>query len=598
VGVVVVKNPLFWLRILSVVAICLLGCRPYREPPAARAAEQPMPAKFVLDMADGNPGEPLPDSAFRDPQRLAGWGYTGQIVNGEVEGISTFDEIAPNVIAKDDPERAWADERTRALTEQIRKAHVVGVKCYAWMQVLVLPKSIAEKFKDQICDAQGRIDVGLPKTQEILRAQLSEIFDRLPELDGLVIRTGEIYLQALPYHTAGFSSKRGQTLAGTAIIHAENSHIAILKILRDEVCVKHNKLVVYRTWDFGNNFHVNPTYYLKVTDAIEPHANLLFSMKHQAGDFQQLTPFNPTIGIGKHRQIIEVQCQREAYGKGAHPYYIGQGVIDGWEEYQWMMKPDQPHGLRDVMSNPKVAGVWTWSRGGGWDGPYINNELWCELNAYVVAKFAEDPSRSEADIFEEFERHLGLAGEDLQRFRELNLLSEKAVLRGQLTTLGANIDVWWARDDTLSAPNLNDFIKKGLVEKALAEKHQAVEMWTRIEDLSKQIAFADPATRDFVVTSATYGRIKYAIIEQGWTILLYGRLGDTSGSFNRERISAAIAEYDRLWAEWKKLKAENPACSTLPKDRARSDRPGLGAAVEKYRKVLGAPVTQPAARAS
>ena len=28
-------------------------------------------------------------------------------------------------------------------------------------------------------------------------------------------------------------------------------------------------------------------------------------------------PFNPCIGIGKHQQVVEVQCQREYEGKGA-----------------------------------------------------------------------------------------------------------------------------------------------------------------------------------------------------------------------------------------------------------------------------------------
>lgn len=541
---------------------------------------------LVLDMADLDPGDPNPVTAFSDPQHLADWGYSGQVVNSHIEGIATFDSIAPGVIAKGSAERKWADAQTQVLAGQIEKAHRAGVKCYAWMQVLVLPKGVAEKFRNQICDERGRIDLSLPQTQELFRQQLREIFQRLPDLDGLVVRTGEIYLQALPYHTAGFSNHGAKTLGGTAILHGPQSHVDILGILRDEVCVKQNRLVVYRTWDFGNNFHVNPAYYLTVTNAIEPHANLIFSIKHQAGDFHQLTPFNPTIGIGNHRQIIEVQCQREAYGKGAHPYYIGQGVIEGWEEYQWMEKPGQPHGLRDVMSNPLVAGVWTWSRGGGWDGPFIVDEFWCALNAYVIAKYAEDPSRSEADIFREYEQKIGLKGEDLERFRQLNLLSTKAVLRGQLTTLGANIDLWWARDDTLSAPDLKDFIARGLVYKAVDEKRQAVELWGQIEDLARQIDFGDAATKDFVVTSCTYGRIKYSIIADGWTVLLYGKLGDASGNYEREKMGTAIADYDRLWQQWRELKGSDRMCSTLPKQLARGNRPGMGAAVNHYRRLL------------
>jgi hypothetical protein len=264
----------------------------------------------------------------------------------------------------------------------------------------VLPKALVAKFKDDICDERGRIDLDRPLTQKILRAQISELFDRCPSLDGLVVRTGEIYLQDSPFHAASANTNESKTQSSTAIIHGPDSHIALLKILRDEACVKLGKVVIYRTWDFGYNFHVNPEYYLKVTDAIEPHPNLIFSIKHQAGDFLRMTPFNPTLGIGKHRQIVEVQCQREAYGKGAHPYYVGDGVINGWEEYATLMKPGQPEGLRDLVNNTNFAGVWTWSRGGGWEGPYITNELWCALNAYVIAKYAENPKTNRGGNFQ------------------------------------------------------------------------------------------------------------------------------------------------------------------------------------------------------
>jgi hypothetical protein len=208
------------------------------------------------------------------------------------------------------------------------------------------------------------------------------------------------------------------------------------------------------------------------------------------------------------------------------------------------------------------------------------------LNAYVIAKFAENPQRTEAEIFDEYARRIGLRGDDVARFRELNLLSEKAVLRGQLTTLGAKIDLWWARDDTLSAPDLSDFIKRDLVDDALREKHQAVEMWNRIEELSREIHFADAQTQDFVETSCTYGRIKYSLIEQAWTILLYGHIGDATGSYDRPKLERAIAQYDRLWDQWEQLKETHASCSTLPSDLAFGNKPGIGAAVDRYREVI------------
>jgi hypothetical protein len=280
-----------------------------------------------------------------------------------------------------------------------------------------------------------------------------------------------------------------------------------------------------------------------------------------------------------------VQSQREAYGKGAHPYYIGQGVLEGWEEYAWMMKPGAPRGLRDAAANPLFAGVWVWSRGGGWEGPYIRNGLWCDLNTHVVGRFALDPSRSEPDLFRDFaRRRLGLDEADAGKFRELNLLSTRAVLRGQLTTLGAAIDVWWARDHFFEEPDLSDFVRRGLVEKALAEKADAVAMWRRIEDLAKEIRFADAGTAEFVKTSATYGRIKYAIVEQAWRILFAGKAGDATGRYDRETLRDAIGKYDALWAEWRALERDRPSCATIHRDVGFEGRPGLGAAVNRYRR--------------
>ncbi len=538
-----------------------------------------------MDMAQNNPGEAPLVSAFCDPTHLAEWGYNGRVINDVIEGIATFDTELPGAVPQGTLERTWADEKTKSLAQHINEAHAAGIEVYAFMQLMVLPKAVLAKEKDQTCNAHGMIDISMSRTQELLRAQLREIFQRLPELDGLVIRTGEVYLHDLPYHATGVRAAT-LTQGGSIISHGPESHKAILAILRDEVCVKLGRTIFYRTWDFGNRFHVNPKYYLSVTSEIEPHDNLIFSIKHQAGDFHRLTPFNPTIGIGKHRQIIEVQCQLEAYGKGAHPYYVGDGVINGWEEYAWLEKPGQPKGLRDVVNSPLFAGIWTWSRGGGWDGPYITSEFWPALNAYVIAKFGQNPSRTEADIFREYEQRIGLTGDDLTRFRELCILSAKAILRGQLTALNAKVELWWARDDTFSAPNLSDFVNKGLIDKALAEKHEAVQMWTQIETLANQIHFPDQTTSDFVTTSATYGRIKYSIVEQAWTIWFLGHAGDTTGTYDKPRLATAITTYDQLWADWKALKSTHPTCSTLPKDRAREDKPGMGAMVDKYRKMI------------
>ena len=544
-----------------------------------------VPARFIIDMVHNNPGEPLQATAFRDPRKLAGLGYNGQGIQAEADSCETFDAIAPDMLAQSSVERTWIEQHAQALELQAKQAHDAGIKAYAWFQFIVLPKAVVARYKADICDGQGRIDLERPMTQKLLRAQVDELFDRCPDVDGLVVRTGEIYLQDSPYHTA--SGKGGEALAqgGTAILHGPASHIALLKLLREEVCTKRNKLVLYRTWDFGNNFHINPRYYLQVTDAIEPHPNLVFSIKYSAGDFLRMTPFNPTLGSGHHRQMVEVECQAEYYGKGAHPYYIGDGVINGWEEYPLIMKSDNTNGLRSIVTNANFAGIWTWSRGGGWEGPYISNELWCELNAWVMGQYARNPQANEAEIFNRFARErLGLQGEDVARFRELNLLSAAAVLRGHASRLG-DVDKFWARDDKMGALNVSKYIQAGQMTNLLAEKAEAAADFQKIEVLAHSIHFADPATQEFVETSAAYGRIKFALFEQAWTILLYGAAGETMKPYDRDRILAGIKKYDALWQEWRELKAAHPSCATLYHDYGFGKKPGIGAAVERYRKI-------------
>jgi hypothetical protein len=551
-----------------------------------------LPPRFVIDMVHNNPGEPLQKTSFRDPRTLAALGYNGQVIMAEADSCETFDAIAPGILPTNSAARTWIEQHAQSLEKQAEQAHAAGIKAYAWFQFIVLPKVLVARYKNDICDEKGRIDLERPMTQEILRAQIDELFDRCPSLDGLVVRTGEIYLFDSPYHASGTNENAKLAQSATAITHGPESHIALLKILRDEACVKLDKTVIYRTWDFGTNFHINPEYYLKVTDAIEPHTNLVFSIKYTKGDFFRMTPFNPTLGIGRQRQIVEAECQMEYYGKGAHPYYIGDGVINGWEEYATLMKPGQPKCLRDLVDNTNFAGIWTWSRGGGWEGPYIKDELWCELNDYVLAKFAENPNRGEEEIFDEFAtQRLGLKGDDVAKFRELNLLSAAAVLRGNLSFKG-KVNLTWARDDFMAAPDLTNFVRKNLVPEVLAEKAESVAMWKKIEALSQQISFPDAKTKEFVVVSSTYGRIKYSIFEQAWTILLYGQMGDESKNYDYKRLSGAIAEYDRLWAEWRALLAAHPdSCATIYKDVAFQNKPGIGAAVERYRKICDAAKT-------
>lgn len=551
---------------------------------------------FLADMVHNNPGEaPFSDSWFWSPVNLKSWGYTAQIPRIFIGCALTYDKSFPGTFKKGSKERKWVDSIAGRYDQMIKDAKQNHIEILPFTDFLVLPEGIVKKYYNQIVSkpghanetygdiTQGKIqpDLSLPMTQKLLRIMIGEIFTRFPDLDGLTVRTGEIYLQDCPYHTGG-----------NIIQKKIENHILLANILRDEVCVKRHKKIIYRTWDFGL-LHTNAENYLKLDNAVPPDPDFVFSIKHQKGDFHRFTVFNPTLGIGNHKQIVEVCCQQDSYGKAAHPYYISKGVIDGWDEYKFM-QPDTPYnGLRDLLKSPNFSGVWTWSRGGGWKGPYIKNELWTALNTFVIAKWSQNPSRTEEDVFNEFcIQQLHLTGRNVDLFRQIALLSEQGTVKGQLTYFRPELNVWWDRDEFLGGlddlkKDFDIIIEKKLTDKVLWEKQEAVDIWKQIEALSHEIETPDPKLTHFIQVSCTYGRLKFEVIQHGWAIMLLGLKGDKTGQYDKHSIKNHIEAYDQAWAAWKELVNINPDCATIYEDKAfMGDKPGLGETVNKYRQLI------------
>lgn len=559
--------------------------------------------QYIMDMVYNNLGQSPRISKFNDPEYLKELGYNSMVPHWYVQCGITYDQLEKGIVPKGSDERIWIEKNAAFLKEKIREAKKVGIELYPFTDIMVVPKSVWGKYGKQMVEEEFREkavlgeyhqpDINQEMTKSILRIQIEEIFQTFPELDGLMLRFGETYMHDTPFHLGGspLESKGDRAI---------NGHIEMIKLFREEICVKRNKKLFYRTWDFGNFFHVNPKVYRAITDSIEPHENLIFSVKHVKGDFYRTLVFNPTLSIGNHQQIVEVQCQREYEGKGAYPNYIAKGVIDGFEEYEYLMKPEKFQSLNDIKDSPQFVGVWTWSRGGGWLGPYVKNEFWSELNAFVIAKWAQNTKIPEEMIFRDFARMKGIPEEDISKFREICLLSDSAVLRGKYSKYCGGYNLGWTRDEFINGANtLQGFFKKvldeGLVEKVLAEKWKSVEMWKNMVTLAKQIDAKDESLNEFLRTSTEYGRIKYEIIEKGWIVMLLGHIGDETEQYDKERIREAIARYDELWKEWKELEKNSPSCATIYQPNGfaihghleifGNPETGIGATIDKYRKI-------------
>jgi hypothetical protein len=419
-----------------------------------------------------------------------------------------------------------------------------------------------------------------------------EMLRRIPSVDGYVIRTGEMYAHNVPYHGGNTPHDFRKPLDGFVDTHAK-----LMNLLREEICVKGGKKVFYRTWDFCR-FHIRPDLYLAITEQVEPHEKLFLSVKHTAGDYLRYVPFNPTLGIGRHRQIVEVQCQREYEGKGAYPNYVVKGVVEGFEENAAC---PGVQGLGEFLKDSRFAGVWTWSRGGGWEGPYVKNELWCEMNAFVMTEWANHPKAGEAAAFNAFMERIGVAEESRDAFRRLAVLSAEAVVRGMGYLSGEKLTACWTRDHFIGGfgdPELDAdatrLVTDGRVAESLANRRAAVERWREIVRLADSARLADKETEAFVRVSSRYGLHLYRIYEAGWTVMLLTRQREVTGKTDEAEIAAAITRYDDAWRDYRALASE-PTCATLFDDHFAKYRisqdhnsidpiPGMGAEVDKARR--------------
>jgi len=504
--------------------------------------------ELILDMVHHNPGEAPFDTRFLDPMHLAAHGYNGQVFK-HLNCIARFDSLGYDCFDTEDARR-WLREMTARIEQQIDDAKAAGLLVLFHVDLFVLPRVLVETERQAICDERtGRISLRRPRTLELHRIMLNELFDRYPQIDGLILRVGETYLHDTPHHT-GNGAIAWDFESGDPSPEQEE-YVELIEFLRAELCEKRDRYVLFRTWDvFPDRFHADLDYYRAVTDRIEPHEKLLFSIKHTKLDFFRRVMVNPCLGKGRHGQVVEVQSQREYEGKGAHPNYVMSGVIDGFEENH------ETIGLKDLAGSPLIRGVYGWSRGGGWYGPYLANEFWCEMNACVLGRWAAQPHRPEADVCNEFVRQRVQADrENADRIRRIGLLGAEGVLRGRYCQAYDRLleerDVpvnLWMRDENLGGMDqlkcvLDTLAERGELDVALAEKADAVRTWQQAVEFADAVDLPDA---EHIRASTRYGLHLYRIVEAGWRALAAGhyRTGD---------LAAAIGDYDEAWTDYRRL---------------------------------------------
>lgn len=481
---------------------------------------------LLLDMVHHNPGDTPYNSAYNDPAVLKEMGYNGKVYflfESPMLAI-TWETVDADILPPGTDDRAWVDAKAAEILAYHADCKANGMKIYAQSDLILFPKRLIDLY--DIGDVFG--DATNETVQMLLRAQINEMFDQFPDLDGLVVRIGETYLDDAPYHRGSIEDKTD----------AEGTIIPLMSILREEICENRGKTLIFRTW---RSFDDNATRYQTVSDAIEPHDKLFISVKHCEGDFFRTHNFSRVLGMGRHKQIVEVQAAREYEGKGSYPNYVANGVIERFEED---LSKSGTQSVREfVESYPQLyGGVWTWTRGGGWYGPYIKDEMWCDLNAWVTVQWAMDTTQSEESVFERYAlERLGLAESEVEDFRTLCLLSADAVLRGRYTLLGGVSDIW-TRDQGIGFPGTSTDASDQAQN--LADKDEAIEIWETIVGLAESIEWPDDATREHAIASSKYGLHLYEIYRS----LIY--LADADADGDEVGTREWMREYDEAWARY------------------------------------------------
>lgn len=351
-----------------------------------------------------------------------------------------------------------------------------------------------------------------------------------------------------------------------ASVHGQAEQVAtwveVIEFVKNVVCVKNNRALYWRAWDSFAGWTGDPIYYLNVTNPIEPHPLLYFSIKHTAGDFFRFMRWNGQLAVGRHAQIVEIELQREYEGKGAIPNYVMEGIINGFDD----LGPAEKIGIKDIIGKPQLRGLWTWSRGGGWWGPYIHGrELWIDLHFMTLANWwAKNGTITEEQAFQETCQQrfaLDPASQACSSMRQVALQSAVAMLHGHYCpVLNGSDPCWsWTRDDRLGGSgqlsgHFSKLYADNLFEQSLAFKRNATQtalamMATYESDIGPAIANEDDS--HYLNTSLQYGFHWYNIVESAWNVWSIGYTIDKGQKANMTELNQTIATYDRAWAAYR-----------------------------------------------
>ena len=240
---------------LLLAAIALLLASRGAAAAVVHLVSSPRPAPHILKV-DGRPdltpaGSKMliqsGGSAFPS-EYYAARGFTHQLV-GSVAPLASYSGVPGSPFVPGSDAEKWRVEQIKETQAKIAANTAAGMETLSSMDIFVLPKDIVERNCHAIVEncssathkiALNNFTIGLMNTM------LDETFATFDGLSGIVVRVGENY--------GGPNSPVQWVGNGAVEFHQRQSRVQaqyrlFINALRHTVCVLHNKILVFRTWD-------------------------------------------------------------------------------------------------------------------------------------------------------------------------------------------------------------------------------------------------------------------------------------------------------------------------------------------------------------
>jgi hypothetical protein len=330
----------------------------------------------------------------------------------------------------------------------------------------------------------GGMDVESPEFWSVYSEGLSELFETMPRVDGLMIRIGE----AGPLY-----NRRGWDYTSELMVRSVASVKEMLTSLT-KTAEEHGKYIIFRTWSVGvgevGSMHTDPAVYERILGDIYSD-NLIISTKLTKGDFWNSVPYNPTLYSGRHKRIVELQARREFEAFNVIPNYVAPGYQDAL--------------LGFIKRNPNIAGVWVWTQAGGpirqgpmMIYPFAGHWLWTDANVFASAMIAAHPGEPVEKWTREWVRDTFGGGKEVEDgLTELLTLSHGTAVKGltipqfaRKEVTGAGMEIppviysyWDLMESSTSVMSLVYEASRGELGNAVRDGFAAVSEVRRIKEI-------------------------------------------------------------------------------------------------------------------